>query len=99
MARSVWISVVALAALVSTAAAERTQSARRPVFSVVEATIPEMQKAMREHRVTARELVTQYLTRIALYEKRVNAAISINPRALDEADALDADRARGRIRG
>jgi len=72
---------------------------RAPKFSVVEATIPEMQRAMRDHRVTARELVTQYLTRIALYDKPVNAAISINPRALEEADALDAERARGRVRG
>jgi len=39
------------------------------------------------------------LTRIALYEKRINAAIAINPRALEEADARDADRAQGRVRG
>ena len=58
-----------------------------------------MQRAMAQRRVTSRELVTQYLTRIALYEKRINAAISINPRALEEADARDADRARGRVRG
>ncbi len=68
-------------------------------FSVVEATIPEMQRAMQERRVTSRGLVTQYLTRIGLYEKRINAAISINPRALDDADARDAERAAGRIRG
>ena len=68
-------------------------------FSVVEATIPEMQKAMQERRVTSRELVTQYLTRIALYDKRINAALAINPRALEEADARDAERAKGRVRG
>src|SRR6187549_3488499 len=76
------------------------QSARTlPAFTVVEATIPEMQQAMRERRITSRELVTQYLTRIALYDKRINAAISINPRALEEADARDAERTRGRVRG
>ena len=63
--------------------------------TVVEATIPEMQRAMQEKRVTSRGLVTQYLTRIGLYEKRINAAISINPRALEEADARDAERAKG----
>jgi amidase len=72
--------------------------APRP-FSVVEATIPDMQRAMREGRVTSRELVVQYLTRIALYEKTINAAIAINPHAIADAEALDADRARGRIRG
>src|SRR6185436_18800521 len=68
-------------------------------FSVVEASIPDMQRAMAEKRVTSRELVVQYLTRIALYEKTISAAIAINPRALEDADALDAERARGRIRG
>jgi amidase len=71
---------------------------RRP-FTVVEATIPEMQAALREKRVTSRELVTQYLVRIATYEDRLNAVITVNPRALEEAHALDRERAAGRIRG
>jgi amidase len=68
-------------------------------FDVVEATIPEMQQAMEEGRVTSRELVEAHLLRIALYEERVNAAISINADALAEADRLDQERAEGRIRG
>src|SRR5262245_17625712 len=67
--------------------------------SVVEATIPDMQRAMTEGRVTSRELVVQYLTRIALYEKTINAAIAINAHAIADAEALDAERARGRTRG
>jgi amidase len=70
-----------------------------PRFTVVEATIGDMQKAMTEKRVTSREIVTQYLTRIAMYENTINAAIAINPHALEDADALDAERARGRVRG
>jgi amidase len=68
-------------------------------FSVVEATIPEMQAAMADGRATSRDIVTQYLTRIAMYEDRINAAIAINPDALREADARDRERAAGRIRG
>jgi len=68
-------------------------------FSVVEATIPEMQRAMADGRVTSRELVVQYLTRIALYEKKINAAIAISEHAIADAEALDAERARGRVRG
>jgi amidase len=68
-------------------------------FSVVEASIPEMQAAMREGRTTSREIVTQYLTRIGLYEDALNAAIAINPNALAEADALDQERAAGKLRG
>jgi amidase len=68
-------------------------------FDVVEATIPEMQLAMEEGRVTSRELVEAHLLRIALYEERLNAVIAINPEALVEADRLDAERAAGQIRG
>ena len=71
----------------------------RRSFSVVEATIPEMQAAMKEGRVTSRELVTQYLLRIALYNNKLNAVIAVNSNALKEADARDRERARGRLRG
>ena len=68
-------------------------------FTVVEATISDMQRAMREGRVTSRGLVAEYLTRIAIYEPRLHAAIAINPHALSDADARDAERARGQVRG
>ncbi len=68
-------------------------------FDVVEATIPEMQRAMEEGRLTSRQLVEAHLLRIALYEERVNAAIAINANALAEADRLDQERAEGRVRG
>jgi amidase len=75
----------------------QSQSPRR--FTVVEATIPQMQAAMAQGRVTSRQLVEQYLMRIGLYEDRLNAALAINPRALQEADARDRERAQGTIRG
>src|SRR6201999_3889656 len=50
-------------------------------------------------RVTSRELVTQYLVRIALYDHFLHAAITINPNALKEADELDRERAAGKVRG
>ncbi len=68
-------------------------------FNVVEATIPEMQAAMAAGRVTSHELVTQYLVRIALYEDLLHAAVAVNPNALKEADALDRERAQGKVRG
>jgi amidase len=68
-------------------------------FSVMEATIPEMRAAMEEARVTSRELVLEHLTRIALYEDRLNAIITVNPRALQDADERDRERAQGRVRG
>src|SRR5580658_17109 len=68
-------------------------------FSVVEATIPEMRAAMEQKRVTSRELVNQYLIRIAVYDHILHAAITINPDALKEAEQLDRERAQGHVRG
>ena len=68
-------------------------------FNVFEASIPEMQAAMKAGRTTSHEIVQQYLTRIATYEDRLHAAITVNPQALAEADALDRERAQGRVRG
>jgi amidase len=79
-------------------AAPADRGARQP-FTVVEASIADMQKAMASGRVTSRELVLQYLTRIATYEDKLNAAMTVNPRALQEAEALDRERARGKVRG
>ncbi len=70
-----------------------------PRFSVVETGIPELQQALAEGRVTSRQLVLEYLGRIGVHQNRLNAAASVNPRALEEAEALDRERAQGRLRG
>ncbi len=82
----------------ATAAAAQKQP-QRSAFSVVEATIPELQAALSERRVTSRELVLQYLARIALYEDGLNAVMAVNRDALRQADELDRERAAGRVRG
>ncbi|MGB7217434.1 MAG: amidase family protein [Vicinamibacterales bacterium] len=98
-----WLPVLAalLAATILTVHAQsgRAPAAARKPFTVVEATIPEMREALAARRVTSRELVRQYLTRIATHEDKLHAALAVNPRALDEADVLDRERARGRLRG
>src|SRR5882762_7144235 len=68
-------------------------------FNVVETGIPELQKALADGRITSRQLVVEYLTRIALYEDQLKAIITVNPRVLEEAEALDRERAYGRVRG
>src|SRR5262245_22928979 len=90
---------VALVA-VSTFAAVRAQNGRKPPapashepFIVVEATIPEMRAAMEQGRTTSRDLVQQYLSRIATYEDRLHAAITVNSKALELADERDRERA------
>lgn len=88
------------AALPSSLRAQAKRDARAdPQFSVVEASISDMRAALEQGRVTSRELVTQYLARIATYEDKLHAALAVNRNALQEADALDRERAQGRVRG
>jgi len=86
------LASLGLAACASAPAAGQT-------FTVVEASIPQMQRALEDGRVTSRDLVEAYLLRIATYEETLNATISVNPRALAVADSLDRERASGRVRG
>ncbi len=94
-------SAAVVCLLVLTAACSAPPPAAPPAapFSVVEASMADMQQAMAEGRVTSRQLVEQYLQRIALYEERLNATIAVNPKALEEADRLDAERRAGTLRG
>ena len=62
---------------------------------VVERTIPELQAEMTAGRTTARAIAAAHLARIAAYDKQgpaINAMIALNPRALEDADALDRER-------
>ena len=68
-------------------------------FSIVEATIPEMRAAIEQGRVTSRELVVECLTRIAIYDRTLNAVMTVNRNALAEADARDRERREGKVRG
>ena len=58
-----------------------------------------MLTAMEQGRITSRELVRQSLARIAFYEDKLHAAITVNRDALKEAEERDRERARGKIRG
>jgi amidase len=68
-------------------------------FTVVERSIPEMGAAMEQGRATSASIVREYLLRIARYEDRLNAIVTVNPRALEEAAERDRERAAGRVRG
>ena len=95
------VIVGAIVAALAVAGAQRrsSQPPAQPAFSSVEAAIAEMRDAMAQGHVTSRQIVQQSLDRIARYEDRLNAVITINPRALDEADTLDRERRDGRLRG
>jgi amidase len=89
-------AVMVAAAIVRLAAPIEAQ---RAPFSIVEATIAGTRDALEHGRVTSRDIVAQSLTQIALYEDRLHAALYVNPRALEEADARDRERRLRRVRG
>jgi amidase len=72
--------------------AQRTED-RDGSFRLVETSVDEVHAAYTSGALTAHELVQAYLDRIDAYDKKgptINCIITINPRALAEADALDA---------
>lgn len=71
-------------------------------YDPFERTIPELQAAMERGDTSAEQLVRHYLARIEAFDHngpQLNAIIHINPRAIEEAAALDRERAAGNLRG
>ena len=64
-------------------------------LDLVEATVPELLKAIQTGLITSEQLVEMYLARIAAYDNagpRLNAFLTVNPDAVEQARALDAAR-------
>jgi Asp-tRNA(Asn)/Glu-tRNA(Gln) amidotransferase A subunit family amidase len=62
-------------------------------FNLLEATIESIHADYRSGELTSRQLVQLYLNRIEAYDQKgpqLNAIITVNPQALEEADRLDA---------
>ncbi|WP_147105338.1 amidase [Nesterenkonia populi] len=71
-------------------------------FNVVEATIPQLRRALETGAATSEELVLSYLDRIDAYDRSgpmLNSVIVMNPHAVDEARASDERRACGAALG
>ncbi len=71
-------------------------------FEFQNASLMELQRAMREGRVTAAALTAAYQARIDAMDRRgpeLHAVLEVNPDAPAIAAALDAERRAGRIRG
>jgi amidase len=62
-------------------------------FEITETSIDQIHAAYKSGKLTARQLVQAYLDRIHEYDQQgpqINAVITVNPKALEEADRLDA---------
>lgn len=77
-------------------------TAVRAAFPLAEATIDELQARMQAGTLTSRELTAVYLQRIAAIDQAgpaLHAVLEVNPDALAIAEALDAERKLGQVRG
>jgi len=105
---ALFVTIIILAGHGTIASAQRKPAARpqpAPVLSfyeVHEQSIVDLQAAQTAGKVTSRGLVDSYLARIQAYDQagpRLNAIALLNPRAREEADALDRERAENGVRG
>jgi amidase len=79
-----------------------TRARTAPAFELEEKTIAELQAGMRDGQYTSRSLAEQYLGRIDSLDKQGPAlrhVLETNPDAIAIANALDAERKAGRVRG
>jgi amidase len=76
--------------------------ARAAGLNIETATITDLNAAFADGTLTSEQLVSAYLKRIEAYDKQgpaINAIITLNKKALDEARQLDAERKSGKVRG
>lgn len=94
MTGRVWTAVVVLMWLARPVAAQPVE--------LDAATIQQLAAAMDAGTLTSERLVQLSLARIDAYDEKgpkLNAILSLNPKALEQARALDAERAAGHVRG
>ena len=86
----------------ATATEPATAATSVPAFAYAEVDIAGLQARMARGELNSRQLTQAYLDRIAAIDKAgpaLNAVIELNPDALKDADARDAERKAGRARG
>lgn len=82
--------------------AEPAPASAAPAVDVVELSVADAQAGMAAGRFGSADLVDAYLARIAAIDDAgptLNAVLALNPAARGDAEALDAERAAGRVRG
>jgi amidase len=95
------LRLLLLASLVATSLS-LSPEVRAVEIKIEDATIADINAAYKKGTLTAEKLTEIYLARIAAYDQlgpSLNTVITANPKALEEAKALDAERKAGKVRG
>lgn len=96
------IAIVAGDLQLVSAQSRTSAAAASTPFAIAESDIAGLQAQMRDGTLSSHALTQAYLDRIAAIDDagpRLNAVIELNPDALAEADARDAERKAGKLRG
>jgi amidase len=79
-----------------------TSLASAATLNIETATITDINAAYATGKLSSTKVVDAYLKRISAFDKKgpgINAVITLNPKAMSEAKALDAERKAGKVRG
>ena len=80
----------------------KPQASSPKPFTVFEKTVTELEDAMAKGITTSEDITREYLARLSRYDRSgpaFRAVLAINPRAIADARARDAERAAGKARG
>ena len=102
MPRNLFRIVVVLFASLAGPVPQAQQALTPATFELDEMSVVQLQDAMTSGRYTSRRLVELYTARIAAIDRQgpaLQSVMELNPDALTIADALDAERRSGRLRG
>ncbi|WP_037335804.1 amidase [Saccharomonospora piscinae] len=93
------VATVGSTALAVTALPAPSAQAETGIVEVADRSVAELGELLADGEVTSRGLVDAYLRRIEAQDPDLGAILTLNPRARAEAVRLDAERARGELRG
>lgn len=91
-----------LSLCVAVSLASVTQLGQAATLNIETATISDINAAYATGKLSSTKVVDAYLKRISAFDKKgpgINAVITLNPKAMTEAKALDAERKAGKVRG
>src|SRR5580765_4488785 len=94
--------LLVIGTLIAASGALLAQTPRVASFDLEEVTIAELQQRMAAGRETSRSIVEKYLARIDDLDRRgpeLHSVLELNPDARSIADAMDAERRAGHLRG
>jgi len=85
--------------ILSLKTAKAADNSSKEKFELEEATVAELQEAMKSGEISAEKLVEKYVERIREIDPKIRSVVEVNPDAERIAEELDKERKAGKLRG